>query len=162
MRSLGQTVSRTLTSNACYYSTYEVMQGVFSGALSGTSPAPGGYYTGAEPVYNGNMILFANETDLGAAVQILEKHCDLTNDANRGFTSSNITLRDLGKKMHLGVQYGSSTVFTYTLVQITQGVPSTDFRKGVFVLTSTEILSDDTYTALTDGSDHYGLVYVSR
>jgi hypothetical protein len=163
VRSLGQTVSRTFSSGAAYYATYEVMQGVFSGELPTI-----GAYAGAPAVYNGNLILFANDTDLGTAVQILEKYCDATDDVNRGATTINTTLRDLGKKLHLGVQGGSSTLFTYNLVQITQGTPlTTDYvRKPVFVLTSTEILSEDLYTALTDTAptpdDHYGLVYVSR
>lgn len=162
VRSLGQTLSRTFSSGAAFYATYEVMQGVFSGAL--------GSYVGAEPVYNGNFILFANDTDLGDALQILEKYCDVSDDVNKGATAVNTTLRDLGKKLHLGVQGGSSTLFTYTLVQITQGAPiTTDYiRKSVFVLTSTEILSEDLYTALTETKTpptadvHYGLVYASR
>jgi len=138
IRSLAQVHSRYLLSeDGPYIHTYADMQSAFASY---------------NPVYaSHNIILFANDDDLGHAIKALEIAAA---DINQ-YTDSHVSLLDLGRKLYLGVVGEDSTLFTYSLVRVTRG----SFNDGgaYFVLTGAGPLSPETTTAL----DSYGEIYVT-
>lgn len=149
-RSYAQTPTNTIISYASYIVTFEDMQSVFSGNLS----APGKEYTGAVPVYLGNLVLFKNDEDLAEAIISLENY--LFDESL--YTSNYTALRDLGEKLHLGIQGGDSKLFTYNLVSPTKG-PGADgvyfalTQIGKLSTTIQEIFSaDEAATTRTRGA----------
>lgn len=135
LASFAQTPSRTLWSeDGPYIHTFANFQSAFASY---------------NPVNNGNIFLFANDTDLGSAVN------DLENNYTGNSSDSHVSLLDLGKKVYLGVVGGNSTVFTYNLVRIESGSYSGEVY---YVLTAQQGISDATYSALSG----YGEVYVGR
>ena len=142
-----QTPSRSLISYESYIITLADMKSVFSGEHY----EAGHQYTGAVPTYAGNFILFNNETELGSAIQSLERFLHTTNT----WTTDYIPLVDLGKKLYLGVKGGESRIFTYSYIKVTRGFGA---GSNFYVLSEVDNLSGALRTAL----DTYGLVWVAR
>jgi len=71
------------------------------------------------------------------------------------YADSNVSLRDLGKKVYLGLVNGESRIFTYNLVRIEQG---SHLLKSFYVLTATNSVT----SAISTELDGYGEVYVGR
>lgn len=134
IRSLAQVHNRYLMAEGgSYIHTYANMQSAFAAY---------------NPVYaSHNIILFANDEDLGNAVRVLETGADSTD--------SHISLLDLGRKLYLGVVGGDSTLFTYSLIRVTRG--SYNDGGAYFVLTEAGPISPETTTAL----DGYGEIYAT-
>jgi len=131
VRSPAQVASRYLWSeDNAYAHTFQNMQDAFASY---------------NPVYNGSLILFANDTDIGDAVN------DLEDSYTSGEFDSQTSLLDLGKKIYLGVKGGISTLFTYTLARGTRGTLNNG--AAYYVLTGVGPISDTTQTALGSAGD---------
>lgn len=142
-----QRPTKSFISYETYIQTLATMQSVFAGDLY----AVGHQYTGAVPLYKDSIILFRSETDLGSAVQCLERYLSSISS----YTDDYIPVTDLGKKLYLGVQGGDSAIFTYSLIKVTRGTGS---GSNFYSLSDVGTLSSALETALTS----HGYVWMAR
>jgi len=135
MRAPKQTPSNFLWSHGAYIYTLDYLKAWFRGDISGS-------YSGPEPIYRENFILFDTEANLSAAT------FDLLDQENDNYTyeaQSYNTHLDMGKTLYIGVVGGESRMLTMSLIKIQASYTIGDIGKTGYGLTAMNLPLPITY-----------------
>ena len=147
-RQYAQKLTKQWSANdGIYYYTYAEMKAVFDAY----SPR----YTGT------SSVLFKTESDLANAVADLDDYAENNGNATTS-TYPRTVLNDIGKDVHLGVQGGDSSMYTYRLFEFVNNASGNPVA-GLLVYALVEQNPSVNVTNIVENVDtSYGLVWVSR